>query len=366
VNLEAYLNRAWYGESKWTRLFLPLTPLVSYIVNQKRARFLAQKKGKAQFTPPVIVVGNITVGGTGKSPMVLALIKALKIAGYSPGIVSRGYGVSAKVPILVTQDSLASECGDEPVMLVRRAHCPLVICQDRVAAIKTLLMDESIDLVISDDGMQHYAMARDVEFLMLDATRGLGNGKLLPVGPLREPVHRLNQVDYIVSLMSADDGLGMTTRKEQLGYLLSPYDDIEVDDQLCEKLTPVSLQACELIHLKTGKSAPLTILTDYPNWQVVAGIGNPERFLNTLLDKGLQAGYKTSWFADHHDFSEQDISDDLPVVMTEKDAVKCKDLMLINDNVWYLPIEVSLPKACVDSLLLQLNKIKLEKQLVGK
>ncbi|OUR69039.1 tetraacyldisaccharide 4'-kinase [Marinomonas sp. 42_23_T18] len=366
MSFEAYLNRAWYGKSKWTHLFLPLSPLVSYLVNQKRARFLAQKKDKPQFIPPVIVVGNITVGGTGKSPMVLALVKALKQAGYSPGIVSRGYGVSATVPILVTQKSLASECGDEPVMLVRRADCPLVICQDRVAAINTLLMDESIDLVISDDGMQHYAMMRDIEFLMLDATRGLGNGKLLPVGPLREPVTRLNQVDFIVSLMSADDGLSVATRSEKLRYLLSRYDGVNLDDALCEKLVPVPLQASELIHLKTGKAAPLTILNEYPNWQIVAGIGNPERFLNTLLEKGLKPGFKTSWFADHHDFSEQDISDDLPVVMTEKDAVKCKDLILINDNVWYLPIEVSLPKACVDSLLLQLTKIKLEKQLVGK
>lgn len=365
MSLESCFNRAWYGTSKWTHLFLPLSPLVSYLVNQKRARFLAKKMDSPQCKLPVIVVGNISVGGTGKSPMVLALVKELKQAGYSPGIVSRGYGVSAVVPVLVTQDSLASECGDEPVMLVRRANCPLVICQDRVAAINTLLMNGDVDVVISDDGMQHYAMMRDIEFLMLDATRGLGNGKLLPIGPLREPVSRLNQVDYVVSLISAEGGLSDAAGITQLEALLSRYDAIKLDEVLIKKLVPVPLLACELIHLKTGKTAPLSILKEHRQWQVVAGIGNPARFLNTLLDKGLQPGFQTHWFADHHNFSEQDISHDLPVVMTEKDAVKCKDLTLINDNVWYLPIEVSLPKACVDSLLLQLNKIKIEKQFVG-
>jgi tetraacyldisaccharide 4'-kinase len=240
-----------------------------------------------------------------------------------------------------------------------------VICQDRVAAINTLLMNKSVDLIISDDGMQHYGMMRDVEFLMMDAVRGLGNGKLLPVGPLREPVDRLNQVDFVVSLMSADDGLSEASKVQKLLSLLSQYDGINLDGDLTKKLVPVPLQANELIHLKSGEVASLSILKEYRQWQVVAGIGNPERFLNTLLDKGLQPDFKTHWFADHHDFSEHDISQDLPVVMTEKDAVKCKDLALVNDNVWYLPIEVSLPKACVDSLLMQLNKIKIEKQFVG-
>ena len=355
MKLEVLFNKAWYGQSKWTYLFLPLLPLITHFVKKKRARYLANRVSKRQFNVPVIIVGNITVGGTGKSPMVLALVKELKRAGYSPGIVSRGYGVSALQPVVVTKDSLAVECGDEPVMLVRRAQCPLVICQDRVAAIDLLLADGSVNVVISDDGMQHYAMQRDLEFLMLDEKRGLGNGKLLPVGPLREPVTRINQVDYIVSLMSTQEKFNLTTKRQQLVQLLSHYKGIEQSALTEEKLVPTALNVNDLIHLKTGKSASLSLLGEVDNWQVVAGIGNPERFLATLLEKGLNRTYSTSWFADHHQFSEQDISLDRYVVMTEKDAVKCRDLELKNDNLWYLPIEVTLPEACVKSLLLKLK-----------
>ena len=355
MNLESLFNQAWYGKSKWTHLFLPLLPLVSALVQKKRARFLAQQDKLTHFQVPVLVVGNITVGGTGKSPMVIALIKALKQAGYRPGIVSRGYGVNAVEPISVTQSSVASECGDEPVMLVRRTLCPMVICQDRTAAIKLLLHDENVDLVISDDGMQHYAMSRDIEILMLDENRGLGNGALLPVGPLREPTTRLNHVDFIASLTPFNERYDEQDKTQQLERLLSQYPNVEMDS-IKKKIHPLPLDASELINLITGESAPLNLLQQYDNWQLVAGIGNPDRFLNTLLDKGLPSGYRCNWLADHHKFSSSDIHPDFPVVMTEKDAVKCKDLTLKNDNVWYLPIDVCLPQSFVDTLLKQIKQ----------
>ena len=359
MSAESLFNRAWYGKSKWTYLFLPVYPLVKRLVRQKRERYLAKAAGPRQFDVPVIVVGNITVGGTGKSPMVLALIKELKHAGYHPGVVSRGYGVSAAKAMQVTPDSLASDCGDEPVMLARLAKCPLVICQNRVEAISLLLKDPSVDLVISDDGMQHYAMQRDIEFLMLDENRGLGNGKLLPIGPLREPASRIEQVDFVVSLISGEMAINGSEKVKAICRLLFRYLAPDRVNNIQHKIVPVTLDVQQLTNVKTGEKADLSLLGDVDHWHVMAGIGNPERFLNTLLDKGLSANYSTHWFVDHHQFTAQDINANGHVVMTEKDAVKCKDLALENDNVWFLPIEVTLPTACVDSLIQKLKEFKL-------
>lgn len=350
MSLETLFNKAWYGKNKWTQVFRPVLPLVSYLVAKKRRQFLADTDKHKQVNVPVIVVGNISVGGTGKSPMVLALIEALKLAGYYPGIVSRGYGVSAANPIRVTPESLANECGDEPVMLVRRSRCPMVICQNRVDAINVLLEDKRVDLVISDDGMQHYAMARDIELLMLDAKRGLGNGALLPVGPLREPASRVLEVDYVISLVSEKTQPDLERKKQEIRELLLSYQGIDNAEILDSKLIPASVSPQSLVNLKTGEHVALEVLKSFKQCSLVAGIGNPERFLNTLLEAGLPSGYTTSWFGDHHKFSADDVAQDNPVVMTEKDAVKCKDLNLDNDNVWYLPIEVGLPAEFIESL----------------
>ena len=351
MSLETLFNKAWYGKSKWTQVFMPILPLVSHLVGKKRRQYLADSNRHNQVNVPVIVVGNISVGGTGKSPMVLALIEVLKSAGYYPGIVSRGYGVDAPEPILVTASSLASECGDEPVMLARRSASPLVICQNRVAAIHALLKDKRVDLVISDDGMQHYAMSRDIEILMLDAKRGLGNGRLLPVGPLREPASRMLEVDYVVSLISDQNKLDRESKKQALGRLLLGYQGIDDFRGLDSKLVTAPLSAKGLINLKTGEHVSLDLLKSFNECELVAGIGNPERFLHTLLEAGLPSGYTANWFGDHHKFSVENIAQNVPVVMTEKDAVKCKDLNLVNENVWYLPIEVRLPVEFIESLL---------------
>lgn len=357
MSLETLFNKAWYGNSKWTQVFRPVLPIISHLVAKKRRQFLANAGKQPQVNVPVIVVGNISVGGTGKSPMVLALIEALKLAGYYPGIVSRGYGVSASEPIQVTPESLANECGDEPVMLVRRSGCPMVICQNRVDAVKALLNDKRVDLIISDDGMQHYAMARDIEVLMLDAKRGLGNGELLPVGPLREPAARILEVDYIVSLVSENNQQGLTQKKQEIKSLLLSHLGEEYAEALDSKLIPVSVSPQSLVNLKTGKHASLDVLKSFEGCSLVAGIGNPDRFLSTLLEAGLPSSYTTNWFGDHHMFSAEDIALNVPVVMTEKDAVKCKDLNLLNENVWYLPIEVGLPAEFIESLTKELMSV---------
>ena len=364
MSLESLFNKAWYGDSKWTYLLSPLSPLVSFIVKRKRETYLATADTRNHFDVPVLVVGNLTVGGTGKSPMVLALIKVLRQAGYKPGIVSRGYGVNAKVPVLVDSHSIAAECGDEPVMLARRAQCPLVICQNRVSAVQHLLELGDVDIVISDDGMQHYAMARDIEVLMLDSKRGLGNGCLLPVGPLREPVTRLQDVDYVVGLISANASFHHDEQALGLKKLLSKYpESVELE---ADKIYAMPLMAGELINLKTGEASPISMLKSQRDWQVVAGIGNPERFLNTLIQQGISPDYQTHWFADHHQFTVDDIKHDKPVVMTEKDAVKCKDLSITNHNVWYLPVEVTLEEDFVHSLIEKIQQIKAAKLSIGK
>lgn len=360
MSLETLFNKAWYEGSKWTYLLSPITPLVSYLVKRKRAVYLAKKMKLRRLDVPIVVVGNLTVGGTGKSPMVLALIKALRQLGYKPGIVSRGYGVDAKSPVLVTPQSLATQCGDEPVMLARRSLCPLVICQQRVKAVTYLLEQCDVDVVISDDGMQHYAMTRDIEVMMLDAKRGLGNGCLLPVGPLREPASRLREVDYIVGLISATLDVDISEKQVELQQHLEPHYDVKQQD--IKKVFAMPLKASELINLSSGERVSLDLLASLNNWQVVAGIGNPERFLQTLIELGLSSDFQAHWFGDHHEFADKDICFDQPVVMTEKDAVKCKDLSIENNNIWYLPVEVELAPEFIDSIT---DKIKAAKLSIG-
>src|SRR5690606_6160670 len=179
----------------WLNLLRPLAWLFECVVRRRRARYLADKDQLWRPAAPIIVVGNVTVGGTGKSPLVAALVSALREQGWKPGVISRGYGGRAKnYPMLVTADSSVDEAGDEPVMLAQLAQCPIVVDPERVRAVQHLLASSDVDLVISDDGLQHYRLWRDLEIAVLDGARGLGNGLCLPAGPLREPAERLNDV----------------------------------------------------------------------------------------------------------------------------------------------------------------------------
>jgi len=346
VNLEEAFNKSWYGKGIWTYLFYPLKPLVSYLVYRKRRHYLATQSKNKHFFVPIIVVGNITVGGTGKSPMVLALVKALKEAGYCPGIVSRGYGIDASEPLDVYSESLAKERGDEPVMLAKKAGCPVVICRDRVKAVSHLLKGSSVDVVISDDGMQHYTLERDVEILMLDAERGLGNGQLLPIGPLREPISRLQEVDFVATLVP-----------QSQDQQIMPSKVLAINNKLIEGLLIVPLKADYIVNVQTGEKREIDFLKTQENWYVMAGIGNPERFLNTLQINGLTS-YECHWFSDHHDFQLNDFPVDAHVIMTEKDAVKCRELATSNPNLWYLSVGIELPNTFKTRLFNKLEKIQ--------
>ncbi|MEP1596005.1 MAG: tetraacyldisaccharide 4'-kinase, partial [Halieaceae bacterium] len=305
----------------WLWLLRPIEFLFRLLSATRRA---AYKHGllKAWRAPvPVVVVGNITVGGTGKTPVVIALVEHLQQAGLRPGVVSRGYGASStQFPHTVNSASTAADCGDEPLLIHLRTGCPCVVSPDRPAAVRQLLAEFPVDVVLSDDGLQHYRLYRDVEIAVLDASRGIGNGFCLPAGPLREPVARLAQVHHVLKRGSDDLSDGVRYRAQALVNVVS-------NEQK-------ALDASE---------GPAVV-------SAVAGIGQPAQFFGTLLAAGYVV--QENVFADHHAYTADDFSDlqDAFVIMTEKDAVKCR--RLVGDNTWYLKIEAELPRAVIEAVTL--------------
>lgn len=277
---------------------------------------------------PVVVVGNIAVGGTGKTPVTIALCAALRAAGWQPGIASRGYGSRAGTyPRLVTSTTSVQESGDEPLLLARRTGCPVVIDPRRARAAERLHQDHGCDVIVCDDGLQHYALARDIEWVVVDGARGLGNGHCLPVGPLREPPSRLNAADAVLV-----NGPGFTAPGAMR----------------------FSLQTTHLQPLAGGPpTTPADFASRWSRVHAVAGIGNPERFFASLRGLGLEVIEHP--YPDHHRFAAADLQfgDGLPVVMTEKDAVKCQTLAL--RDCWYLPVTAQLPDSAVHALIATLG-----------
>lgn len=316
------LANAWYKDARWLRLLSPLSVVFGAVSSLRRHWY--QRPGKAYASRlPVIVVGNITAGGTGKTPLVIYLACQLQARGFSPGIVSRGYGSKApSYPFAVTAETGHREAGEEPLMIARNTRCPVIIDPDRVAAVQMLETRYDCDIVISDDGMQHYRLGRTVEIAVVDGQRGFGNGRLLPSGPLREKPGRLAGVDLVVCNGEAPEGL--------------PAGTLRMD------LVPT-----HLVHLVDGKTLdvndPALAGMTAKKVHAVAGIGNPERFFNSLCGCGFDI--ITHVYRDHHHYSKQDIafSDQLDVVMTEKDATKCRDIA--TPRHWYLKVDAHLPDA---------------------
>ncbi|MBD8493782.1 tetraacyldisaccharide 4'-kinase [Pseudomonas syringae] len=305
------LLAAWYRGHPALALLRPLESLYRLVVNRKRARFLAGQGTIYKATVPVIVVGNITVGGTGKTPMILWLIEHCRRRGLKVGVVSRGYGARpASLPWRVRADQRASEAGDEPLLIVQRTGVPLVIDPDRGRAVQALLDAEPLDLILSDDGLQHYRLARDLELVLIDAARGLGNRRCLPAGPLREPVERLQSVDALLYNGAASD------RQDGFAFTLQPS---------------------ALVNLHTGQRVGVDHFPAGQAVHAVAGIGNPQRFFTTL--EGLDWRPVPHAFADHAVFDAQalDFTPALPLIMTEKDAVKCR--AFATRDWWYLAVD---------------------------
>ncbi len=303
------VHAMWQRKGLASTLLLPLSWLVRLAVLDKRKRFQARPDPAPQETRPVIVVGNILVGGTGKTPVVIALAKALQAKGWRPGVISRGYGVKLKGAPRTGQGRLdAAGFGDEPALIARATGAPLAVHPQRNRALQALVRAyPDVDVVVSDDGLQHLALRRDIEIVVQDA-RGLGNGRLLPAGPLREPADKLNHVDYVITNLAA-------------GQSAPPSLDIAAR-QLTMDLHPE-----RLVHLVSGRS------TTWPEWlareagdsiAAVAAIGQPERFFSMLRSQGLTLS-ATIALPDHDDYSHPPFSalTAKHILITAKDAVKC-------------------------------------------
>lgn len=320
------LERSWYSPRAPAWL-LPAEWLFRVLAMLRRTAYRLRLLRSHSVGVPVIVVGNINVGGTGKSPLVAWLVKRLQQAGYRPGIVLRGYGGEAqRWPQQVRADSDPRMVGDEPVMLARRCGCPVAAGPDRVVAAQQLLKYARCDVVISDDGLQHYRLKRDIEMVVVDGGRRFGNGHCLPAGPLREPPSRLKQVDFIIANGLAREG-EFAMRLEAGGLRGVARDDL---------IRSFEEFAGQRVH-------------------GVAGIGNPQRFFQLLSSRGLDVTEHA--FPDHHRFTSRDLAfdDELPIVMTEKDAVKCRPFA--SQRMWYVPVEAHLPEVFALRLLHMLKRL---------
>ncbi len=309
----AWLESIWYRRTPPPALLKPLSFLYGAIADRVAA---ARKAQAVQLPVPVIVIGNIAIGGTGKTPFTIWLVEQLRELGWRPGVISRGYGGCAPVyPLRVGVATEPSICGDEPAQIVRSTGVPLAVAPDRVAAGQLLIESGDVDILVADDGLQHYRLARALEICVIDGARGLGNGARLPAGPLREPPMRLAQVSLIVAN----------------GGMRSP---------LPEGLpAPIAMQLelDEAQRLADGSVKPLATFAGQ-RVHAVAGIGNPARFFDALTERGLDVIAHS--FPDHHHYAEIDLcfGDGLPVLMTEKDAVKC--MHFTRPNLWSAPARV--------------------------
>jgi tetraacyldisaccharide 4'-kinase len=312
----------WYGGHPLSHLLVPLSWFYCAVVRVRRLGYRRAWFRSRRLPIPVILVGNLTVGGTGKTPLVAWLAEFLRRQGYRPGIVSRGYGGTASQwPRLVSADSDPFEVGDEPVLLARRAGCPVAAGPDRVAAGEMLAGAGGCDIIVGDDGLQHYRLRRDLEILVVDASRGLGNGRCLPAGPLREPAARGREVDLTVCNGGpCTDGLFMELVPGRLINLRDPRVTRDLDELRRQRVTAVS------------------------------GIGNPERFFALLRRHGLHLDERP--YPDHHPFDPEDAASwpPGPVIMTEKDAIKCA--AFARADHWCLPVEAQLERG-FEALLLE-------------
>ena len=327
MSVERRWLNACYSNSSSLLLLAPLSWLFSLISTVRRKILQRLYQGKC-FSVPVAVVGNISVGGSGKTPLIIALVNALNKRGYTAGVVSRGYGGAANAyPLLVTSQTPVDQSGDEPLLIARLCGCPVVVDPDRVRAVEFLLHETCCDIVLSDDGLQHYRLHRDIEIAVVDAARGLGNGRMLPSGPLRESPSRLSQVDFVVLNGSGAD----------IGAELDLVGAHHVE-----------LQALGLRHIASNVLTPVDMWKGGKKAHAVCGIGHPDRFAQTLTTLGFEV--ILSSVNDHQHLSSDDLTfgDDLPVIITSKDAVKYSGV--IPENLWVLEVEMSISDDFVDSL----------------
>ena len=324
MSAERFWTNAWYQKSTWLVLLVPLSWLFRAISRFRRIVLQWRFQGQS-YAMPVVVIGNISLGGSGKTPLIIALAKALSERGYSVGVVSRGYGgASAQYPLVVGPDTLVSQSGDEPLLIAKKLGCPIVVDPNRARAVEKLVKSFSCDLILSDDGLQHYRLHRDVEIAVVDGRRRFGNGYTLPAGPLRESPRRLKEVDFII----------------QNGGIVEPDDP---------GTYIVQLETSGLRRFGSSELIGFDQWVESTNIHAVAAIGHPERFFESLRQMGFKVDSEPK--NDHQTLTARDIGfdDDLPVVITAKDAVKYQDL--VPDNLWVLEVEMALDNEFVSSLI---------------
>jgi tetraacyldisaccharide 4'-kinase len=339
--MEQWLTRVWYEKASGGALLLPLTVLYSTINSARRRAYDAGLMHTHRVAKPVIVVGNLTVGGTGKTPLVVWLAQRLKAQGLKVAIVSRGYGSRGGTPREVAVETDWREVGDEPVLLSRRSGCRVFVSPDRVAAARAAVQSAA-DVIVADDGLQHLRLERDCELVVIDGARGLGNGRLLPAGPLREGAERLSRVDLVVI-------------------------NGEADAALQSRVMEATGNAPLTMHLASGAVQPVAMvaraqadvarpLADFRGKQVhaVAGIGNPARFFQMLRGSGVAVIEHP--FSDHHPLtpSELEFEDDLPILMTEKDAVRCAKFA--NSRMYFVPVTAELSEPDAARLMARIDR----------
>ena len=318
---DKFIEQIWYSPHPLGWLLIPLGWIYAIVITVRRWCYQTGIIAMNQVDAPVIVVGNMTVAGTGKTPLVLWLVEYFRSKGLKPGVISRGYGGNSSSKLQqVRADSDPTLVGDEPVLLARNTLSPVAIARKRRDAAEELITRYNCDLIISDDGLQHYALDRDIEIAMIDGLRRFGNGRCLPAGPLRELPGRIQQVDIVVSKFKS------LQHEYQMDYT---YGDLVALHDHQQQLP---------INELSGQSV-----------RALAGIGNPERFFFYLRQQKLRL--EEHEFPDHYDFQLRDLqfNDGLPVIMTEKDAVKCCRYVVEQgwSNYWYLPIKASLPEAFI-------------------
>ncbi|MGQ6546628.1 tetraacyldisaccharide 4'-kinase [Serratia sp. IR-2025] len=322
------IERIWSGSSLVYLLLLPLSWLYGLVSGLIRLSYRCGLRKSWRAPVPVVIVGNLTAGGNGKTPMVIWLVEQLQQRGYRVGVVSRGYGgKSAVYPLVLDAQTTTRQAGDEPVLIFQRTGAPVAISPKRAEAVQALLNQGKLDLIITDDGLQHYALQRDFELVVIDGVRRFGNGWWLPAGPMRERVSRLKTVDACV----ANGGVA------QPGEIA------------------MKLQAQDAVNIASGERRPAIEL---PHVVAMAGIGHPPRFFATLEKLGVEVDREVA-FADHQEYNHGQLaalaSQGQTLLMTEKDAVKCR--AFAQPDWWYLPVEAVLPTEQAERLLQGIQKL---------
>ncbi|WP_419236533.1 tetraacyldisaccharide 4'-kinase [Serratia fonticola] len=322
------IERIWSGSSLVYLLLLPLSWLYGLVSRLIRLSYRCGLRKSWRAPVPVVIVGNLTAGGNGKTPMVIWLVEQLQQRGYRVGVVSRGYGgKSAVYPLVLDAQTTTRQAGDEPVLIFQRTGAPVAISPKRAEAVQALLNQGKLDLIITDDGLQHYALQRDFELVVIDGVRRFGNGWWLPAGPMRERVSRLKTVDACV----ANGGVA------QPGEIA------------------MKLQAQDAVNIASGERRPAIEL---PHVVAMAGIGHPPRFFATLEKLGVEVEREVA-FADHQEYNHGQLaalaSQGQTLLMTEKDAVKCR--AFAQPDWWYLPVEAVLPTEQAEQLLQGIQKL---------